>query len=31
MPALGKKLSRSEVFSLAAYVRGFAPDRGDKR
>jgi mono/diheme cytochrome c family protein len=31
MPAFGKKLTRSEISSLAAYVREFAPDRGGKR
>lgn len=31
MPAFGRKLSRSEISSLAAYVRAFAPERGEKR
>ena len=31
MPAFGRKLSRSEIASLAAYVRAFAPERREKR
>ena len=31
MPAFRRKLSRSEISSLAAYVRGFAPERREKR
>lgn len=30
MPAFGRKLSRSEISSLAAYVRGFAPERRER-
>ena len=31
MPAFGRKLTRPEISSLAAYVRAFAPGRSDKR
>lgn len=31
MPAFGRKLSRSEISALAAYVRAFAPGRREKR
>ncbi|MCA1616782.1 MAG: cytochrome c [Acidobacteria bacterium] len=31
MPAFAKKLTRAEIAALAAYVRAFAPDRGNKR
>ena len=31
MPAFGRKLSRSEISALASYVRGFAPERREKR
>jgi mono/diheme cytochrome c family protein len=31
MPAFGRKLTRPEISALAAYVRGFAPERGGKQ